>query len=561
MNSNALLEQTNKQLEMWMAIDDIRDKADHPRTMLADIVALLADEFQTSLCLLAQFNPESGELELEAVTDRDGLVEAIGKQQVQRLAERAAEAETIQVQKASEIFSESGMERSVENLEMAAVPVIMGPDEKLGALLLLRNRPFTQGDVALLAAAESQIDSAIIQGQKYYQLHRRNKELEIIYSIDRLRDNKDLSFRELLDAVLHELHKGVQSAGAFIMLSDQAGAKLEVGAVTDNQLLEAAEHNALIVNTAEEALKKAELVYYNKLGGDLRSIICYPLIMQDVVLGVFGVTNSPKARGFDMEDRDLLDTVVSQATISLQNASLYQALLAEKERIIQAGEEAQKELATDLHDGPAQDIAAIAMSLQFIHRSLKDDPEQAAAELEKVEEKVHQTADSMRYMLFTLRPLALESQGLVAALEELAARMQETFSQKVTIEAGPKCEDYLDSSQQRVVFDIIAEATNNASKHAEADLITIRLNVISDGTLVEIQDDGGGFDLQSVEANYESRGSYGMLNLHERVERVEGKLHIATAPGKGTQISVLVPLMREEKTDKALALQPHDDLQ
>ena len=145
-------------------------------------------------------------------------------------------------------------------------------------------------------------------------------------------------------------------------------------------------------------------------------------------------------------------------------------------------------------------------------------------------------------MLFTLRPLILESQGLTAALNQLADKMRETHNQNVLVEPEPQAQDRLELNQQGVLFYIAEEAVTNARKHAEADHIWIRLRVRADVFVLEVEDDGVGFNVGAVDASYEQRGSLGMVNMRERAALVNGLHHIESAEGKGTKITVAVPL-------------------
>ena len=100
----------------------------------------------------------------------------------------------------------------------------------------------------------------------------------------------------------------------------------------------------------------------------------------------------------------------------------------EKERITEVQEEARRKMARDLHDGPTQSLAAIAMRLNYARRLLERDEPTALDELQKVEDLARSTTKELRHMLFTIRPLILESQGLVPALFQLAAKIKDTNS-------------------------------------------------------------------------------------------------------------------------------------
>jgi signal transduction histidine kinase len=103
----------------------------------------------------------------------------------------------------------------------------------------------------------------------------------------------------------------------------------------------------------------------------------------------------------------------------------------------------------------------------------------------------------------------------------------------------------LEIGKQAVLFYIAEEAVNNARKHAEAENIWLRIRSQEGLFLLEVEDDGVGFNVGSVDSDYEQRGSLGMVNMRERAELVNGELRVDSAEGKGTRIRVLVPLTEE----------------
>ncbi len=281
------------------------------------------------------------------------------------------------------------------------------------------------------------------------------------------------------------------------------------------------------------------------------SVYCFPLRSG---LNVYGVMlyGHPDANYFTRDRREILDIIGHQAVIAIQNARLYQDLSDEKERMAEAQEEARKKLARDLHDGPTQSVAAIAMRISLARRIMVKNQPAAIEELEKIEDLARRTTKEIRHMLFTLRPLVLESQGLSAALQSMADKMKETYAQDVIIQVDPKLTEQLEMGKSGVIFYIAEEAVNNARKHAQSTHIWVRLNALNgepEIALLQIVDDGVGFDVESVNKSYDKRGSLGMINLRERSELVNGVLQIESAPGKGTKILVYIPLS-EEASDK-----------
>ncbi len=302
---------------------------------------------------------------------------------------------------------------------------------------------------------------------------------------------------------------------------------------------------------AGEALHDPELRYFAGFH-DAKSVLVIPLRSGFEHYGVL-VFGSERPNAFSDEHAELLNAIGTQATLSLQNAVLYQTLLDEKEKIVEVEEDARKKLSRDLHDGPTQSVAAIAMRVNYIRRLLERQPQQAIEELWKVEELARRTTKEIRHMLFTLRPLVLESQGLLAALGQLTEKMRDTHGTEVTLQAQPDVEIYLDTHAQGVLFYIIEEAINNARKHAQAQQIVVRLAKRDAFVLIEVEDNGVGFDVDAVNASYDRRGSLGMVNMRERAELIEGTLRIQSAPGRGTNIAIAIPLRSDVLDDSAAA--------
>lgn len=275
-----------------------------------------------------------------------------------------------------------------------------------------------------------------------------------------------------------------------------------------------------------------------------KSVYCFPLRSGLSVYGVM-IFGNPQPDYFSADRTDVLNIIGQQSVIAIQNARLYQDLVDEKQRMIEVQEEARKKLARDLHDGPTQSVSAIAMRVNLARRMLERDSQSAAEELGKIEELARRTTKEIRHMLFTLRPLVLESQGLVAALQAMAEKMKETFGQTVLVKVDTKTLEQLELGKQGVIFYIVEEAVNNARKHAQAERIWVRLRPLENEPeiiLLEIADDGAGFDVEAVNRSYDRRGSLGMVNLRERAELVSGLLHLESAPGKGTRVQVFIPL-------------------
>jgi len=254
----------------------------------------------------------------------------------------------------------------------------------------------------------------------------------------------------------------------------------------------------------------------------------------------------PDPNFFTPERYELLDLIGNQAMVAIQNARLYRDLEQEKERMMEIQDEARKKLARDLHDGPTQSVAAVAMRINIIRRLMEQDPIAAAEELQKIEDLARKTTKETRHMLFTLRPLVLESDGLTAALEAMAEKMKETFDHTLILDVDRGIEIDLEIGKQGVLFAIVEEAVNNARKYANANHIWVRLKFVQDEIArLEVQDDGIGFDIKATDAYYVNSGSFGLVNMRERTELVDGIFSIDSEIGSGTSVKILFPLSEE----------------
>jgi len=372
-----------------------------------------------------------------------------------------------------------------------------------------------------------------------------------------------LSYRRVMDSVLDlgytalnpdpdaETDERLISA-VFLFQGDrlEVGAARRLTSADERVRLDANEGILKQVVDEGEAVLTTEISYDPELGRlialrNCTSAYCFPLRSGFNVYGAMLFAHAdPKY--FTRERTDLLDMIGRQAVIAVQNARLYQDLLEEKERMMEVHEEARKKLARDLHDGPTQSVAAMAMRINLTRRMFNKDTKMALEELVKIEDLAHRTTKEIRHMLFTLRPLILESQGLKAALQSMAEKIRETYAQQVVIDVDEDIIEELEMGKQGVIFYIVEEAVNNARKHAAAPNIWVRFKGLdNDLSLVEIQDDGMGFDVNAVTQTYDKRSSLGMINLRERTELVNGLLNVQSHPGKGTLIQVYVPLTEE----------------
>ncbi len=245
---------------------------------------------------------------------------------------------------------------------------------------------------------------------------------------------------------------------------------------------------------------------------------------------------------YEQEQLELMTALGNNAIIALQNAQLYQALRDERDRLLAKEDEVRRQLARDLHDGPAQTLAAIAMNAEFIKKLIVSAPQRVGSELDELADMARRANADVRTLLFELRPVILESSGLVAALSQYVQRFPVEDLPQVHFH-GEELGLRLAPTAETTVFNVVQESINNAKKHARARNIWVSLKTLGNRLVIQVQDDGQGFDVPQQQDAATRRGSYGLLNMRERAESVDGSIGITSARGRGTTVTLTVPLL------------------
>lgn len=204
----------------------------------------------------------------------------------------------------------------------------------------------------------------------------------------------------------------------------------------------------------------------------------------------------------------------------------------------------RQQLARDLHDGPVQLVSNATMNLLALQKHLARDPERARAELTETIAMMQRAIQEMRGMMYELRPMVLESEGLIPAIQDLAAHLCKTTALQVDLDLQVPRLD-LTTAYETNIYYIVQEAIQNIHKHARAQRVLIRFQCFDNVLHVTIRDDGAGFDLEHIRGEYEKRKSLGLINLYERAQLIHGHLAIDALQGRGTTIRLTVPLTLE----------------
>ena len=196
-----------------------------------------------------------------------------------------------------------------------------------------------------------------------------------------------------------------------------------------------------------------------------------------------------------------------------------------------------RRIAHSLHDDVQQILAAVSIQIEDARRDL---PEPAAGRLGTALQQIEQAAGRVRHLSHELRPTILDDFGLVPALEYLADTFSKGGQLKVRID-GVDSIGRLKPAVEIALYRIVQESLTNIVRHARARRARIGVRSARGNLRMTIRDDGEGFDVEEVMRRGGERG-LGLAGMRKRVEALVGLLQIQSAPGKGTDIVVTIPL-------------------
>src|SRR5580765_5412655 len=262
---------------------------------------------------------------------------------------------------------------------------------------------------------------------------------------------------------------------------------------------------------------------------DMRSFLGVPIVAPEGVIGAFYLTEKTGAPDFTDEDEELIELLAAHAAIAIANARLY-----EQTRELSIAAERNR-LALELHDAVSQKLFGLVLSAETARTLLERDPAAAREQLARLQTLAQDARDELRSLVFELRPPDLERDGLAGALAKHVELLRRLQQREIELDVAGTLPS--NAVRDGDVLRIAQEALQNAVRHAHAEHIAIRLSGGNGRLLLEVEDDGVGFD--PVEAAHRSR-RLGLTSMEERARRLDGKLDIHSTAGAGTTVSLEV---------------------
>ncbi|MBM4760881.1 sensor histidine kinase [Bacillus sp. B15-48] len=209
-------------------------------------------------------------------------------------------------------------------------------------------------------------------------------------------------------------------------------------------------------------------------------------------------------------------------------------------KIIEAQEDERKRLSREIHDGPAQMLANVMMRSDLIEKIHKErSGEEAMTEIRNLKVMVRSALYEVRRIIYDLRPMALDDLGLVPTLRKYLQTIEDYHKTTKIIFSNIGMDNRLPAKYEVALFRLIQESVQNAFKHAEANVIEVKLQITDTMVYVDVKDDGKGFD-----DTIRKKESFGLIGMRERVDLLGGEIFIDTSIGNGTLVKIQVPLER-----------------
>lgn len=278
------------------------------------------------------------------------------------------------------------------------------------------------------------------------------------------------------------------------------------------------------------------------------SILAYLLATQTTIKplnslleSVWAVTKGNLSEQVEVSSRDELKTLAEAFnTMTVRLSETRQARDMLMKQIINSQEEERQRIARELHDETGQQITTLMINLHFLENS--NSMEEFNQKAGEFRELLTQTLQQVRLMSWKLSPTPLANLGLEEALQSFIKKYEESADWNIELNTRGLQEVTLSTETQINLYRAIQEALTNIARHAHAENVKIEFTAENEILLIEIEDDGVGFDVAKLTRQQNARGSMGLNTMKERVALIGGKLDIDSTPGEGTRITIRINL-------------------
>jgi signal transduction histidine kinase len=267
----------------------------------------------------------------------------------------------------------------------------------------------------------------------------------------------------------------------------------------------------------------------------MRSFLGTPILYRGASLGNLYLTEKQGAAEFSAADEEAVRTLAAQAAIAIENARLYEQL----EQV--SVKEERHRIGMDLHDGVIQSLYGVSLQLEDAAQRLDAEPETTRKIVDRAVDRLNASIADLRSYVLGLRPIRGSDRPLTESLPTLAAQARSNALIEVDVAVAPEAAAALDGAGREAAFYIAADALGNVQRHARARRASLRLFLEDSFVVLEVGDDGVGFDRERAV------DGHGLRNMRERAFSAGGRLSIQTAPGRGSQVRFEMPVHAEAR--------------
>lgn len=388
---------------------------------------------------------------------------------------------------------------------------------------------------SLLAAALHQQRSSARAGAQQRELEHHTRQFEALQEVARAA-GRETTIEPLADAVARQAVNAVAATGAAVIVKATASApRIAAQAGDPRATLSWAAGFAAAASGVAQVLPGPQAgVPIVGRGGQ--------------TLGAVAVVRW--GDGFTQEELDRLAALAGHAGVAFSNFRLVEDLRAEQARrgrlaaaLVDAQERERKRVAEDLHDGPVQELAGLALMLDALGHELADAPTslpEGSHSVTVAAVAARRAVGGIRNAIYDLHPLSLEEQGFSAAVRGVVDRLGPRGGLAISLN-GLDAADLLGHETRTACFRVVQEALANALRHSHASQINVRGRRVQGGVVMEVDDDGVGFDPAVVDSGTQ-RGHLGLAVMRERAMVAGGSLDVRSRPGHGTLIRGRFPI-------------------
>lgn len=344
----------------------------------------------------------------------------------------------------------------------------------------------------------------------------------------------------------------------FVQQSDKETVSVRLRLAGDNPIVTwlASEGKTLRREMIEVIPQLKGLWEREKLALDVMGVeLLCPVRTRGRLSGILAVGSKKSGSSYSDEEVGLLMTMANEAAIALENARMLDSLRIEQMRVKQllaqvsnTQEEERRRISADLHDSVAQWLAAASYRAQTVNAMISGGKhEKAQDELEAMESTIDRSLKELRRVVIALRPPALEELGLTHALKQSVEDLRSDGLECRFNNTGDSVRLPLDV--EIAVYRVVQESLNNVRKHARATKVSLNLRYGLEKLVVEVRDNGRGFDLSRTLDSAVAAGHLGLLGMKERVENLGGDVKIRTSQDGGTTVTLVLPIQLPQEDE------------